>query len=277
MAADIKTNAYLLGNATLMMAPFGTDPFILTPEDHSIGMVKNVSLSNESDNIELRHGIQQLLVDSKRSNVRTTISAEVYEFNAQNLYYSLSLNQTAVPVKRGKLKTSVTGAQATIVVNTDPIPGDSATGISAVGDIPIGATLLIQRAGLENDYVYPVRVTATTTVSTADYTVTAAIPVGLDFNAGDRVWVVNEVPIASQDEQEFFSLKIAGVLSNNSKPVVLIIPKVKVRRGFQLTFDETAYGNMPFEFDPYFLTSTEATGNLAQIGTRRQGFTYLPQ
>lgn len=275
MSADVKTNAYLLGNATLMMAPFGTDPFTLTPADHSVGMVKNVTLSEEADSIELRHGIMQHLVDSRKSNVRTTISAEVYEFNAQNMFYSLSLNRTAVDVKRGKLKTSVAGASATIVINTDPIPGDTSTGITAVGDIPIGATVLIQRAG-EEDYVIPLRVTATTTVSTDDYTVTAAVPVGVSFAAGDKVWIVNEIPGATTAEQDFFTLKIAGTLSNNNRPVVIIIPKVKVRRGFNLTFDETSYGNMPFEFDPYFLTSGEATGTLAQIGTKQQFTVYTP-
>ena len=275
MSADIKTNAYLLGNATLMMAPFGTDPFTLTPADHSVGMVKNVTLSEEADTVELRHGIMQHLVDSRKSNVRTTISAEVYEYNAQNMYYSLSLNRTAVDVKRGKLKTLVAGASATIVINTDPIPGQTATGITDVTDIPVGATILIQREG-EEDYVIPLRVTATTTVSTDDYTVTAAVPVGVSFAAGDKVWIVNEIPGATTAEQDFFTLKIAGTLSNNNRPVVIVIPKVKVRRGFQLTFDESAYGNMPFEFDPYFLNAGEATGTLTQIGTKQQFTVYTP-
>ncbi len=275
MSADVKTNAYLLGNATLMMAPFGTDPYTLTPADHSVGMVKNVTLSEEADQVELRHGIQQHLVDSRKSNVRTTISAEVYEFNAQNMYYSLSVAKTAVAVKRGKLKTAVSGASATIVVNTDPLPGDPATGLTVIGDIPNGATILIQRAN-GGDYVFPVRVTAPTTTATGDFTVTAAIPVGVSFAAGDKVWVVNEIAGATTSEQDFFTLKIAGTLSNNNRPVVAIIPKVKVARGFNLSFDETNYGNMAFEFNPYFLTAGEAVGSLAQIGTKQQFTVYAP-
>jgi hypothetical protein len=274
MAAETKTNAYLLGNATLMIAPFGSiDPFAMTPDTYSLGMVKNVTLGVEADNIELRHGIQQNLIDSHRSNVRTTVSAEVYEYTAQNLFYGLSIDQTAVAPKRGLLKNAVTGPVATIIVNTNPLPNQPSTGISAVGDIPIGSTILIQKVGSE-DYVYPVRVTATTTVSTGDYTVTVAIPTGIAFAAGDTVWVVNELPLGDLDESDYFQVKAVGVLSNYDKPMALILPKVKIRTGFNINFSETDYGNMPFQFDPFYLNSTELSGRLTEIGTTRLGYLY---
>lgn len=274
MTAETKTNAYLLGNATLMIAPFGSvDPFIMDPDTYSVGMVKNVTLGVEADSIELRHGIQQQLVDSKKSNVRTTVSAEVYEFTAQNMFNGLSIAKTAVAPKRGKLKTAVTGATATIVVNSNPLPGQAATGITAITDIPQGATILIQDAD-KVDMVYPVRVTAATTVATGDYTVTVAIPAGLSFSAGDTVWVVNEVPIGSQATEDFFQIKAVGVLSNYDKPMALILPKVKIKSGFQINFSETDYGNMPFQFDPYFLNAAEISGRLAEIGTNQMGYVY---
>lgn len=271
----IKNNAFLLGEATLMLAPYSdaTSVFDLTPAAHSIGMVRNVQVTEESDKIELRKGIQQLLVDSKKSNVRVGISAEVFEFNAQNLFYSLSRATTAVAPKRGKLKTAVTGPQATFVVNTDPLPGESATGISAVGDIPNGATLIIQHA-TDTDYILPVKVTATTTVATTDYTVTAAVPSGMSFPAGSKVWVVNEIGLGDTAEQDFFKAKIVGTLSNNSKPMAVVIPKLKIMKGFTLNFDEGNYTSMPFEFDPYMLTSAEATGRLAEIGTSKMIHAY---
>jgi hypothetical protein len=279
MAADTKTNAYLLGNATLMMTPFGNDPFALQPATDSIGMVKNIAMSVESDTIELRNGIQQILVDSQKSNVRTTLTAEVYEFSAANLMKAMSFNRAVVAPKRGKLKTALSGAsaQTTIVVNTNPLPGDPTTGVAAVGDIPVGATIMIQKADGNDDYVYPARVTAATTVATGDYTVTVAIPQGIAFNANDTVWVVNEIPLGDQGDQDFFSLKIAGTLSNYDKPVVMIIPKVKVSKGFQINFSETDYGSMPFEFTPFYLTVGEAAvGRMAEIGTKRTGYTYMP-
>lgn len=274
MTAETKTNAYLLGNATLMIAPFGAvDPFTMDPDTHSVGMVKNVTLGVEADSIELRHGIQQNLVDSHRSNVRTTFSAEVYEYTAQNLFNGLSITQTAVDPKRGKLKTAISGAVSTIVVNTNPLPGQAATGITAVGDIPNGATILIQRVGQE-DYVFPVKVTAVTTVASGDYTVTVAIPAGVTFSANDTVWVVNEVPVGSLVEADYFQVKAVGTLSNYSKPMALILPKVKIRSGFNINFSETDYGNMPFQFDPFYLNASEISGRLAEIGTKKLGHLY---
>lgn len=277
MAAEVKNNAYLLGEATLMIAPYSdaTPVFELTPDLHSVGMVRNVTLSQEQDEVELRKGIMQHLVDSKKSNVRTSLSAEVFEFSAQNILYSQSLGRAATPVKRGKLKTTATGPQATIVVNTDPIPGEAASGLTVAGDIPNGCTLLIQVAGTGNDYVLPVRVTAATTLATGDFTVTAAIPAGMSFPAGSRVWVVNEIDVATTAEQDFFKVKVAGTLSNNERPVTLVLPKVKIRRGFQIQFDEGNYTSMPFEFSPYFLAASEIAGRLTEVGTQRQGYVYV--
>lgn len=275
---DVKTNAFLLGEATLMMAPFGSTPVHeLTPDDHSLGMVKNIQLGQTSDNVQLKKGIQQLLVDSKKSNTQTTLSCEVFEFSAQNILYSQSINQQAVAVKRGKLKTAVNGPQATIVINTDPLPGDASSGITAASDIPNGATILLQipEALGQNDYVLPVRVTAATTTATGDYTITAAVPAGMSFPVGTKVWVVNEIGVGSTQEQDFFSVKAVGTLSNNERPVTLIFPKVKVSKGFQINFDEGNYTSMPFEFSPYLLTASEITGRLAEIGTKQMGKVYI--
>jgi hypothetical protein len=161
--ADVKNNAFLLGEATLMIAPYGdaTSVFELTPDLHSVGMVRNVTLNQESDQIELRKGIQQNLVDSKKSNVKTTLSAEVFEFSAQNVFYSLSMGTQSVALKRGKLTAAAAGSDATITIASDPIPGDASTGITAAGDVPNGATILLQIPGNgSNDYVLPVRTTA---------------------------------------------------------------------------------------------------------------------
>lgn len=276
MAASVKTNAFLLGEATLMLDAYSSaaSVFDLVPADHSIGMVRGVALTKENDKIDLRKGVRQLLVDSQESNVRTMLSAEVFEFNARNLYYSLSQAKTAAAVKRGVLKTTATGPQATITVNSDPIPGESGSAIAAVGDIPNGATLLIQRLGAENDYVLPVRVTAVTTVVGSDYTVTAAVPSGVSFPAGSRVWIVNEIGVGTTEVQDFFKVKLVATLSNNERPITIVIPKAKILKGFNMNFDEGNYTSMPFEFDPYFLTSSEVSGRLAEIGTTKQIHVY---
>ena len=108
-----------------------------------------------------------------------------------------------------------------------------------------------------------------------DFTVTVAIPVGMTFAIGARVWIVNEVPLNSTAEQDFFKMKVAGTLSNNERPVTLVFPKVKITKGFQINFDEGNYTSMPFEFSPYFLSAAEISGRLSEIGTSQQGISYI--
>lgn len=274
--ANVQTPSFLIGNATVMMAPQSTDVFSLTPDLHSVGMVKNVTVGVESDTIELRNGILQALVDSQKSNVRMTTTFEGYEFSAANLYRALGYAQNAViQRRRGRLTAAATNGATTLSVESNPIPGDSNSGITAVNNIPNGATILIQRAN-QPDFVYPVKVSAATT-GTAPYSVTIpALPTGVTFSAGDTVWIVNELEIGSTVSQgDFFCMKIAGTLSNYNVPLVVVFPKVKIVRGFSLNFSETDYANLPFEVSPYFLAASEITGRLSEIGTNINAKAYV--
>lgn len=272
---DILNNAFAIGNATVMMAPFATDVFSLTPALHSIGMVKQVSVGMEADTIDLRHGIQQNLVDQKRAGVRTPVTFEGYEFTAQNLVRALGYSNTTIVRKHGTLATALAAAATTASVASAPIPGDATSGITAIGDIPAGSTLIIQKDS-DSSYVFPVRTSGAIT-GAGPYSVTlgSAVPTGMSFAIGDEVWVVNELGIGSQKDTDFFGMKIAGTLSNYDVPVVIILPKVKVVRGFNLNFSETDYGNLPFEVSPFFLAATEATGRLAEIGTQITARAYV--
>lgn len=273
--ADVKSPSFLIGNATVMLAPQATDVFSLTPALHSVGMVKNVNLGVESDSIELRNGILQNLVDSKKSNVRMNVTFEGYEFTAANLYRALGYaTGGTIQRKRGTLTSAAAAAATTISIASYPVPGDSASGITAIGDIPSGSTIVIQKAN-QPDVVFPVRTTAAASGS-GPYSLTiSAIPTGMSFDVGDIVWVVNEMAVGDQRTEDFFCMKIAGTLSNHNVPLVVIFPKVKVMRGFQLQFSETDYANLPFEVSPYFLAQSEIAGRLSEIGTSVNGKAYI--
>jgi hypothetical protein len=281
--ADVKTNAFMLSSATLMIAPaFTTDVFSLTPADHSVGLVRDIAIPVESSQIELKNGIAQVIVDSKRSNVTTSISATIYEFSAQNLLYASGLYGSGpVQVKRGVLKTSVTGGPSatSLVINSDPVPGDADSAITAIGNIPSGSTILIQRVGGEQDYVFPTKSTANATAATDDYTVTIAapynIPTGMSFPAGSRVWIVTPIAVGSVDADDLYGVKITGTLSNYDRPVTAVFPKVRMTKGFNLSFTETEYGGMPWEMQPLLLSLTEASGRLADVGTRAPGRVFV--
>lgn len=277
--ADVQKNAFMLSSATLMMAPaFTTDVFSLRPDLHSVGIAEDVQVGVDSSLIELKTGIAQATVDAKRTNVSSSISASLREFSAQNVLRALALASTPVQMKRGKLTAAAAAGALSLSIATDPVPGDAASDITATGDIPVGSTILIQRAN-GTDYVFPTKSSGAATGSGSPYTVPIAapyaIPTGMSFAAGDSVWIINDAPIASMDADDLFGVKITGTLSNYNRPVTAIFPKVRVSKGFQISFSEKDYGAMPMELAPLLMSTTEATGRLTEIGTRAPGRIYL--
>src|SRR3546814_1501255 len=85
----------MLSSATVMIGKaFDEDVYSLTPDGHSVGMVKEVSVPMDSSMITLANGVSQAIVASKRTGVQPTISFTSYEFTAQNVMRSLAMNDT---------------------------------------------------------------------------------------------------------------------------------------------------------------------------------------
>lgn len=78
-----------------------------------------------------------------------------------------------------------------------------------------------------------------------------AIPADYEFGAGDRVHKANLIPVGSYEDQPTMAAKIVGILPDEKEPVTLIIPKMRITNGFNMSFQTDQYGNMPFEFTPY--------------------------
>jgi hypothetical protein len=97
----------------------------------------------------------------------------------------------------------------------------------------------------------------------------------MSFPIGSRVWVVTPVAVASMDADQLFGVKIVGTLSNYDRPVTAVFPKVRMSKGFNLSFQESEYGSMPWEMSPLLLSAAEATNRLAEIGTRAPGKVYV--
>lgn len=269
--AAVKKSAFMLSSATVMMAPaFTTDVYALTPEDHSVGMVKEVAVPLESSQIQLTNGVSQSVVASRRTSVQPTISFTSYEFTAQNVARSLAMSGTLGTMKRGALTTAAAAADVQLVLESSPVPGEAGSAITALGDIPAGSTLLVQRPSPNQDYVFPTKSSGAATGAASPWTVPIAanyaIPAGMSFPIGSLVWVVPALrPTVDQDD--LFCVKITGTLDSYDRPVTVVLPKVRVSRGFNLSFTETEYGGMPWELMPLLMSATEATDRLADIGT----------
>lgn len=270
--ADVKNPKFVIGNATVMIAPYSEDAFALNPDDHSVGMVKSVTMEQQADQIMLKNGIQQLTVDTQKSNVNMTTTFEGYEFDAKNLTYALGIAGSTVTRLRGSLTAAAAVDDTTLTVASDPIGGDATTGIDDIGDIPSGATLIIQNPD-QPDEVYVVATTAATVDAVPNYTVTTE-PLPAAVGLGWTVWVVNEIEAGSFEQDDFFCAKIVGTLSANNEPIVIVIPKLKITRGFNLSFSETDYSNLPFELSPIVMTKAEEAAKVTS-NPRYAGFARM--
>jgi hypothetical protein len=270
----------MLSSATVMIAPaFTKSVYDLTPAEDSVGMVREVAIPVESSLIELKNGVAQATVDSKRTNVSAMISFTCFEFTAANAQRALGLaSATAPAIKRGVLTTAAVAEAVTLVMSSDPVPGDAASALTVVGDIPSGATILLQHPN-GTDYVFPTKTSGVTTLASTTFTTPIAgnykIPLGMTFPIGTKVWIVPAVQVAHIGYDDLFGVKIVGTLSNYDRPIVFVAPKVKIGKGFNLNFTETDYGGMPFELKPLLMSLTEATGRLADIGTKAPADVYI--
>lgn len=254
------TNQFNIGISTVMIGPM--DKVLnLTPEEHSIGLIKNFSLTSETNEVTLTQGLRNTQVDSQVTGVTTQMTMEVYEYTAKNIAYAAQL--------KGE-EFSLSGNYA---LASDIAGGDSATSVKIVGvpsskqaDLAAGDMIEIQcTTDKDYDKVWLGKVASAKYTADADsedtgsveITLETAIPSGWNFVAGDKVFYVNMIPVGSDEAQPYYGVKIVGILPNGNEPVTIIAPKAKITGGFNLGFTTDNYGNMPFEITPYDLTKED--------------------
>lgn len=254
------TNQFNIGVSTVMIGPMD-EVLNLTPEEHSIGLIKNFTLTSDTNEVTLTQGLRNTQVDSQVTGVTTTMTMEVYEYTAKNLAYASQLHGEDFTLSGNySLNAAVTGgSSATSIVLAD-VPA------SAQADLAAGDTIAIQSTSTKAyDKVYLAKVASVQYTAgeggangTLTVTLTSAIPSGWSFAAGDKVFYCNLIPVGSDENQPYYGVKIVGVLPNGNEPVTIICPKAKITGGFNLAFTTDNYGNMPFEITPYDLTSSDA-------------------
>ena len=238
MAGLALTDNFMLTTATVMIgAP--EDLHDLNPVDNSIGLVKNFACTSEPAYTELTQGVKNTIVFSVLTSNPVRASMEVFEYSAKNLNFALGLDGTSVTP--ATTETTTTGSVAASPASK-VLPVTSATGITT------GKTLLIDKNG-DDDFV----IRKVVSVASLNVTVDEFLPA---LASGVKVYVVNVVDVGSKTEQPFFSAKVAGKLANG-KHVVLLFPKIRITKGFNMAFSSDNYGNLPFEFAIYDLVATD--------------------
>ena len=226
-----KTNDFMLGTATVMIGDMA-DLYDLNPTDHSIGLVKNFTMTSEPAYTELTQGVKNTIVASVMTANPVRCTMEAYEYTAKNLSYGLGIEGAADVVAQ----TVETTLSALIAAAATTLTVTSATGIT------VGSYIMILVDGEDNFVVRKV-----TNVASNVLTVSQPLPA---IATGKVVRKVNMIEVGSKDDQPYYSAKIAGKLASGEE-LVILIPKIRIVRGFSLAFKSDDFGNMPLEFTVY--------------------------
>jgi len=254
MAGEAKTNAFMLGSATVMLGP-QADLFTLAPSTHAIGLVKNFTISAEPSYTDLTQGVKNSIVYSVMTGNTVRAQMEVYEYTSKNIAYALGLNGSSLAAIA-----ATTTLSAAVIAAATSITVTSPTGLTA------GSWISIQEG--TDDKIFYRKIAS---VSTNTLTLNAALPVAIANGA--VVQKVNMIDVGSKEDQPFLAAKIVGSLADGTE-VGILIPKLRITAGFTLGFMTDNFGNLPFEFTCYDLTADDP--NYADF-SGRQAMLFTPK
>lgn len=240
MPGNAITDNFMLSTATVMIGE-QADLFDLNPAEHSIGLVKNFTITAEPAYTELTQGVQNTIVASVLTGNPVRATMEAYEFTSKNLAYALGL-EGAGDLDPLSVATETDGGSS---------PSDTTLILVAVTDLAANDFVMIKRDNEDNFDIRKItNVNVGTKTITLDKPLTDAVP------DGTPVIKVNMVSGGSKKDQPYYAAKIAGKLSNG-QPIVLLLPKVRIVKGFNLAFTTDNFGNLPLEFTSYDQVSTD--------------------
>lgn len=242
MAGEAKTNAFMLGTATVMLGD-RVDLFDFTPANHSIGLVKNFNLTVDQSYTDLGQGLTNQTVFSVKTGSKIMATMEAYEYTGKNLTYALGMEGF-------NAEDAITASSS--ILST---PTPTATGFTMSGTLPglvVGDYIKIQTGN--NDQVLVRKVATITGAALTFVDPLPAIPA-----KGSTVSKMNVIPLGSSTacEDTFVAAKIVGTLADCSE-VVLLLPKVKVTKGFNMAFNSNDFQNLPLELTVYDLLEDDA-------------------
>ena len=246
MPGEARTSDFLLTTATLMVGP--RDKVMeLTPEKHSLGLIKNVQVTTEPQFVTLTQGVENIEVAAVNVSTQARISGEVYEYTARNIAYGAGIDAAATeydPIDtQALLGAPITtgGDEVTLV-----------TGNASTAGIVAGSFIVIQDTA-QGDRVHVGKV-----ASIASDVITLAagyeLPADATFAVATTVvYRVHNIKVGSQLKRPAMGVKLVGLLPETGEPITLVFPKVRITRGLSLAFQNENFSNMPFEFAPLAL------------------------
>jgi hypothetical protein len=252
MAGEARSIDFLVGTATIMLG-LPADLRDFRPETHSIGLVKNVKLMAEATYIELTQGLRNSVVHSVKTGEPVRASAEVYEFNASNWSYALGFSGYNVGIPTTSVGSAVIVAVEALTPANGLLAPANTSGyvnftLTNTTNFVVGDYVLVQM-GI-NDVVVPRRIVANASGAPASSLTFDAPIKNIDIGNGVTVTKCLIVPVGRKSEQPFLAAKIVGNMADG-REIAIEIPKLRITKGFDVTFQTSDYTNMPFEFTVY--------------------------
>jgi hypothetical protein len=250
MAGSAKSTEFLLSSATVMIGP-QNQLKSLNPAVHSIGLVKNMTITTETTKTELTQGVSNDVVSSIVTGNTVTVAGEVYEYTGKNIAYGLGLDATS----GYEPKAAPTPLAANVAAGalTFKVTGDVTSTYVA------GSFGYLQEGQDDQVHIFKISNAA---FAAGETTVTIAagygVPTGVTFSsAAGRAALVHKIDADPSQANKSFAMKMTGVLPEGNTPVTVLFPKVKITKGFSLAFSTENFGNLPFEFSPYTPVPTD--------------------
>jgi hypothetical protein len=233
-----KTNAYQFQTAEVMIGPMGSVN-TLNPAEHSLGLVKDVVFKTEPTFSDLTQGVTQDVVHTTQTQNGAMVDGTMSEYTPQNLAYA-----------QGLLSPGITTAVSSPTTAAAAIAALSVTVNLGTG-FAVGDTISITHPVLINNSHIAKVVSVASNVITFDSALLTAMPIGAvvrklsSFVGAPQLIVPN------------YSVKIVSALTNGQS-VIILMPKVRISQGLNLTFSGTEYSSNAFSLMGLTLLESEA-------------------
>lgn len=243
MAGEARTTNFMLGTAEVMIGP-RDKLYEFTPDLNSVGLVKNFVCEVTRDQVELGQGISNTLVHIRNAGSTARASCELYEYTSKNLAYALSLDGSTFVDVPGNPKTST--ALSTLNAKLHTFTTDSP---STPQTYAIGNTVMLREPNSQNINIGKVTAITPNLIVECD-TGTRQFPIGTVISRCDVL------AMGSTNEATEYAAKVTGQLADGTW-IAILFPRIRITSGLNMAFQTDNYGNMPLEWRPMQLVSTD--------------------
>lgn len=236
-----QTNGFLLNEATLMLGPLGS--FLdLTVEEHSIGLFKQLQITNTRSFTGLTQGVRQTKVGMVLTEDTFAMTGQGFEFTPRQLAYQMggagyeySTEQTA---------RTTTASPAAAAANT--------VSVASAAAINVGDFITFSGADARHGLLYKVESKATNTL-TLDRSLVKAVPTGATVYTLAAITPSIE---ANCSGAHYMSAKIVSS-QPNCDPIIILVPKLQITSGLNIQFGVGDFSAQNFEISAMDLLPNE--------------------